>query len=417
MDSKQCSLYWHATLFLAIFLIALASPASSAAQESILYKFTGGYDGGVPYSGLIFDAAGNLYGTTTYGGTGVFYGTVFQLTRVDGKWKEHVLHSFKGGNDGSYPEAQVVLDQAGNIYGTTSYQGPYGYGTVFELTLTNGRWKKTTLHAFKGSAKGDGEYPQSGVILDKAGNLYGTTQFGGRSQTCSDACGTVFKLTHSKHGWKEDILHIFTGKNGDGAGASSGLTFDLAGNLIGTTEQGGSAGYGTAYQLAHSKSGWKETVLYQFNGTTEGAIPDSGLINDKNGSLYGVTSNGGTGGYGTVYELEYSNGGWTENVLYNFNPGAGFPGGNLVFDQNGNLYGSETALGCCGGVFELTPDHGQWNENVLYTFTGPNNKDGMSPNGGLIFDAIGNLYGTTSLGGYGPCDEGLGCGIVFQLSP
>jgi uncharacterized repeat protein (TIGR03803 family) len=310
-------------------------PAAPATQESILYKFTGGYDGGIPFSGVVFDARGNLYGTTTYGGTNVFYGAVFELTLVNGKWKQHVLYSFKGGKDGSYPHAGVVFDSAGNLYGTTSYGGTYGYGIVFKLTSTNGKWKESVLYVFKGSSKNDGEYPWGGVILDKLGNLYGTTQLGGpASQTCPNGCGTVYTLTHSKQGWKEARLHAFTGQNGDGAGASSGLTLDHAGHLFGTTQQGGATGYGTVYELAYSKSGWKESVLYQFSGTTDGANPDSGLIMDKAANLYGTTSYGGTNGGGTAYELERSKAGWQESVLYSLN---GFPGGNLVFDQNGNL--------------------------------------------------------------------------------
>jgi uncharacterized repeat protein (TIGR03803 family) len=415
LHPKQRSLSWSVAAAVVTVAIALVSPAASAAQESILYKFTGGYDGGIPYSGLVFDTAGNLYGTTTYGGINVFYGAVFELTRVNGKWKEHVLYSFKGGKDGSYPQAGVVFDSAGNLYGATSYQGTYGYGTVFKLTPTNGRWKESVLYAFKGSSKDDGEYPWGGVILDKAGNLYGTTQLGGpASQTCPNGCGTVYKLTHSKQGWKETRLYSFTGQNGDGAGASSGLTLDRAGRLFGTTQQGGSTGYGTVYQLAYSKSGWKESVLYQFSGTTDGANPNSGLIMDKAANLYGTTNYGGAIGGGTVFELKHSQTGWDENVLYSSN---GFPGGNLVFDHSGNLYGSETAVGCCGAVFELTPNQGQWEQTVLYTFTGSSNKDGSAPNGSLIFDGAGNLYGTTSQGGYGPCWGGLGCGVIFHLSP
>jgi len=416
MGPKLLSRY-GSVAYVAAIVIALSSPASPASKETILYKFTGGYDGGIPYSGLVFDAAGNLYGTTTYGGTNVFYGAVFELTLVNGKWREHVLYSFKGGKDGSYPRAGVVFDSAGNLYRTTAYGGTYGYGTVFKLTHANGRWKESILYAFKGSSKGDGEYPW-GVVLDKASNLYGTTQLGGPpSQTCPNGCGTAYKLTHSKQGWKETRLYAFTGQNGDGAGASSGLTFDRAGHLFGATDQGGSTGYGTVYELAHSKSGWNESVLYQFSGTTDGAGPDSGLILDSSGNLYGTTNYGGTSGWGTVFELEHSSTVWTEKVLYSFVTGEGFPGGDLIFDHSGNLYGSESAVGCCGAVFELTPKEGQWEETVLYTFTGSTNKDGMFPNGALIFDAVGNLYGTTSAGGYGPCEGDTGCGVIFELSP
>jgi uncharacterized repeat protein (TIGR03803 family) len=415
MRPKQLSSVWSVVVSIAVVAMALAHAASAADKKSILYKFTGGYDGGIPYSGLVFDAAGNLYGTTSYGGRHVFYGAVFELTQINGKWKERVLYSFKGGKDGSYPQAPVVFDKAGNLYGTTSYGGAYGYGTVFELTPTNGGWKESVVYTFQGSSNGDGQYPWGGVILDAAGNLYGTTQLGGPgTQTCPNGCGTAFKLTNSKQGWKEALLHVFTGQNGDGGGASSGLTLDSAGHLFGTTQQGGSTGYGTVYELAHSKSGWTESVLYQFSGSTDGSTPSSGLIMDSAGNLYGTTAYGGASGSGTVFELKHSNAGWTESVLASV---GGFPGGNLVFDRKGNLYGSEPAIGCCGNVFKLARNHGQWLETVLYTFTGSSNKDGSAPNGALIFDAAGDLYGTTSQGGYGPCWGGLGCGVIFELSP
>jgi uncharacterized repeat protein (TIGR03803 family) len=416
MHSKQLSSFWSVSASIIVLMLILTSTASSAVSGRILYRFTGGYDGGIPYSGLIFDASGNLYGTTSYGGVHVFYGAVFELTRVNNKWKERVLYSFRGGKDGGYPLAGVVFDKAGNLYGTTNAGGAKGFGTVFELTPDKGGWKESVLYSFKGSSNGDGQSPWAGVIFDKEGNLYGTTQLGGPgSQTCPAGCGTVFRLNHTTKGWRETVLYAFSGQNGDGAGASSGLVFDKSENLFGTTQQGGATGYGTVYELAHSKTGWKEEVLYQFQGTLDGANPSSALLIDKAHNLYGTTAYGGTAGGGTAFELTPAGGSWTETVLYSLN---GFPAGGLVFDKSGNLYGSEDAVGCCGIVFELSPSgNGQWTETTLYTFSGSVDKNGSDPNGALIFDGAGKLFGTTSQGGYGPCWGGLGCGVIFQLSP
>jgi uncharacterized repeat protein (TIGR03803 family) len=409
-----------------LLLLSLALPSSAhAASETVLYRFTGGVDGGVPDSTLTFDALGNLYGTTSYGGASIFYGTVFKLTPASGgAWKETVLHNFRGGSDGSAPTAGVVFDAAGNLYGTTSDGGLYGYGTVFELTPTSTGWEKHMLHQFKGSANGDGEYPWAGVILDSAGNLYGTTQLGGPSSTtCPAGCGTVFKLIHLSTGWSEEILYAFTGLKGDGAGASTGLILDKAGNIYGTTSEGGSTGnYGTVYQLRHISTGWQERIIFEFTGQQTGESPYAGLTQDATGTLYGTTSYGGSIGYGTVFELTPSSTGWTEQVLYSFSAGAdgGFPSGSLLLDSSGNLYGTTSVGGCCadGVVFELiSSPTGNWSENVLYSFSGSTNKDGSEPLGGVISDANGNLYGTTSMGGYGPCSGGLGCGVVFQISP
>jgi uncharacterized repeat protein (TIGR03803 family) len=257
--------------------------------ETVLYSFTGGQDGGAPSSGLISDASGNLYGTTFYGGTSV-YGTVF---KVDANGKETVLYSFTGGKDGAYPSG-VARDAAGNLYGMTGYGGDIscthhvgsGCGTVFKLDQ-NG--KKTVLHSFTGNA--DGAFGLN-LILDAAGNLYGTTQLGG-DPTCD--CGTVFKM-YPNGG--ETVLYTFTG-GADGSSPVGGLAHDAAGNLYGTTNLGGTYGYGTVFKL--DKTG-KKTVLHTFGGA-DGAYPTTGMILDEAGNLYGSTNNGGAFGYGTVFKI------------------------------------------------------------------------------------------------------------------
>jgi uncharacterized repeat protein (TIGR03803 family) len=218
------------------------------------------------------------------------------------------------------------------------------------------------------------------------------------------------------------LIYSFTGLNGDGAGVADGVALDHAGNLYGTTSEGGTSGdYGTVFVLRRTIGGWKERVLYRFTGGMDGGTPSGGVTLDTLGNLYGVTSYGGTSGYGTVFKLTPAQNGWTETVLNSFDAGlnGGFPSGPLSFDSAGNLYGTTSVGGCCadGVVYELSPSPGGWAEFVVYTFTGNQNKDGSEPLAGVIADPDGNLYGTTSMGGYGPCWGGLGCGIVFQISP
>jgi uncharacterized repeat protein (TIGR03803 family) len=264
----------------------------------------------VPIGGLIFDAAGNLYGTTGLGGAHGF-GTVFQLTpNADGSWKEKVLHHFTGGNDGGTPNACPIFDLAGNLYGTTQFGGTSKNGTVFKLTPNaDGSWTESVLHNFNGA---DGSDLEGGLILDQAGNLYGTTFFGGSRGSCpgSDSgCGTVFQLTPNADGsWKEKVLHHFTG-GAQGAEPYAGLILDQAGNLYGTAEFGGDlsfcmrAGCGVVFKLApNSKGEWTETVLHYFVDHP-GARPLAGLIFDATGNMYSTTLGDGFMSSGSVFEI------------------------------------------------------------------------------------------------------------------
>jgi uncharacterized repeat protein (TIGR03803 family) len=396
-----------------VAFLATASPALGASSEQVLYSFcsvSGCPDGQLSLAGMIFDKAGNLYGTT-YGGGTFGYGAVFELIPNQGSWTEKVLHSFNAnGKDGYFPRAALILDAAGNLYGTTLHGGFSttcfdGCGTVFELTPgTNGKWTEKLLHEF--SSK-EGYWPIANLILDAAGNLYGTTSAGGGRNY-----GIVFELTLSGGKWTEKLLHEFSGK--DGSVPNAGLILDTTGNLYGTTSEGGVSNYGIVFELTPGANGkWTESVLHEFNGKF-GSAPGSGLILDKAGNLYGTTQLGGAYNEGTVFQLVPVSGKWTENVLHSFNPNGTdgyFPRANLILDAAANLYGTTVVGGTYGRgiVFELIPNNGTWTETVLHSFG--NGSDGAVPLGGLNLDKAGNLYGTTENGGT------PGDGTVFEVTP
>ena len=426
MRGKRLSIGLRALAIFAMTLLVTSTWAATDWNEKLLHSFNNnGVDGANPFAGLIGDAAGNLYGTTGYGGT-YNWGTVFKLTpQAGGGWTETVLHSFSGG-DGADPLAGLISDAVGNLYGTTwgggtgSNCGTGGCGTVFELSPTaGGGWTETVLHNFDNNGA-DGVDPSAGLIFDAGGNLYGTTQLGGTYDN-----GTVFKVSPGEGGWTETVLHSFGSINNDGGTPSAGLIFDAAGNLYGTTRGGGTYYYGTVFELSPTAGGgWTETVLHNFGNGTDGRYLSASLIFDAAGNLYGTTAAGGTGVNtliqyvgGTAFELTPNGSGrWTEQVLYNFCPAwpnctDGETPARLIFDAAGNLYGTTGAGGTYGGgtVFELTPaGGGNWTEQVLHSFNGT---DGDAPSAGLIFDAAGNLYGATQGGGT------YGEGTVFELTP
>jgi hypothetical protein len=409
----------NAALIIATLLVLVLVPGAWAQSKyKTLHKFKGGKDGGAPYAGLILDVAGNLYGTTNYGGNFSYCvhgcGTVFELVpNADGTWIEKVLHRFTGGKgkDGAFPNADLIFDQAGNLYGTTTEGGGTDrHGVVFKLTPnSDGSWKKSALYRFTDGA--DGGHPYGGLILDQAGNLYGTAAYGGPGYS-----GVVFKLTPNSDGrWTESVLHGFTGGE-DGERPAAGLTFDQAGNLYGTTIAGGASvgtlGDGVVFTLTPKPDGsWTERVLHSFNGT-DGASPFGNLIFDQAGNLYGTAayggnlSCGGPPGCGVVFKLTpNADGSWKEKVLHYFTGGkdGAIPVAGVIF-QAGNLYGTTREGGnsgyCnffgfhgCGVVFKLTlGSDGKWRESVLHAFI---DRPGSYPSAGLIFDAAGNLYGTT----------------------
>jgi uncharacterized repeat protein (TIGR03803 family) len=416
MRGKKLSMGLSATL--AICTVTLLVTSTWAATEKKLHNFGNGTDGSGPEAGLIFDTAGNLYGTTAFGGN-YGNGTVFEMTpNQSGGWTEKTLHSFGNGTGGARPYAGLIFDTAGNLYGTTYYGGDHDAGTVFELT-PNGRggWAEKTLHNFGNGT--DGAYPAGVLIFDQNGNLYGTTDQGG-DYPCYGGltCGTVFEVTpNGSGGWTEKKLHNFN-KNGDGFYPGGGLIFDKNGNLYGTTFAGGDHNYGTVFELTPNGSGgWTEKKLHNFNPTgKDGTDPGDTLIIDAAGNLYGTTFYGGDYNWGTVFELTPNgSGGWTETKLHNFyNNGANGidPVAGVIFDTAGNLYGTTLNGGDYGDgtAFELTPNgSGGWTETKLHNFN--HGTDGSEPYVGLIVDAAGNLYGTTFYGG------GNHDGTVFEITP
>jgi uncharacterized repeat protein (TIGR03803 family) len=415
-SAKETCRQWSPwTMALAILLGLAAAPPSAHGQTfTVLHSFKGGTDGEGPNGSVVRDAAGNLYGTTEYGGGGTCFtgdgcGTVF---KVDTAGKETVLYSFTGGADGALPLASVIRDAAGNLYGTTEAGGDLtcndgvGCGTVFKLD-TDG--KETVLHSFTGK---DGTSPIAGVIRDAAGNLYGTTPQGGAFSS-----GTVFKLDTSGN---ETVLYNFMGGRGgtDGSYPDGALIRDAAGNLYGTTQLGGNYSFGTVFKV---DSTGKETVLYRFFGGWNGRNPSGGVIMDKGGNLYGTTEVGGDSFDGTVFKLSPVG---NKPVLYHFTGGADgvYPVAGVIADTAGNLYGTTQfggGIACfggsCGTVFKLDKTG---NETVLHSFTG--GADGATPVAGLVRDAAGNLYGTAYFGGdvSGSFCAGVGgCGVVFKIAP
>ena len=411
---------------LGLLVLVLVAEAGAASQYKVLHKFTG-TDGKYPEDALlIFDAVGNLYGTTATGGAHG-NGNVFELTpNSDGSWTESVLYSFAGGHDPSDVRAEVIFGAEGNLYATSVSGGDYGEGTIFKLTSnSDGTWSESVIHSFTGGS--DGAWAIGGVIIDAAGNLYGTTGLGG-----AWGGGVVFKLTPSSDGtWTESVLHSFTSTEGGYLDHGS-LIFDTAGNLYGETSHFlWGPGQGTIFELMPNADGsWTEKVLHRFHGGKDGALPESTLTFDTAGNLYGTTAYGGGGscsgygdytGCGTVFKLmPNSDGTWTETVLHRFHgdKDGAVPFAGLVFDTAGNLYGTTTQGGggpCtldspgCGTVFKLTPNsNGGWTEQVLHRFQG---KPAGAPFGEVVFDSLGNIYGIAS-------GEGTnGAGAVFEITP
>jgi len=337
-----------------------------------LYSFQGGNDGDAPYTAVTIGPNGSIYGTTRNGGGSANYGTVFNLQppatfcrAVLCPWRESVLIGFNYGN-GAEPYGQPAFDQAGNLYGTTTYGGYLGEGEVYELTPSNGGWRENIIYNF---GTDNGPYqPSGGVILDHAGNLYGTSMWGGLG-----GYGVVYQLTPNGGSWIQTTLYSFSGGS-DGGRPSTDLLMDAAGNLYGSTGWVPETNNpGTVYELTPSGGGWTYTLLYAFPVGTEGAGSVSNLVMDRNGNLYGTTSFEGPGGLcdygcGTIFKLTPSSGGWIYTDLYDFTGGSdgAWPFGGVVLDSQGNLYGtavyggtgSEYCLngaGGCGTVWELTP--------------------------------------------------------------
>lgn len=389
-----------------LFVLALAitiifAPQASAGTENVLHSFDI-KDGYYPHGGVVFDQAGNLYGATFYGGShnceNNGCGVVFKLIpNGDGSWSEQAIYTFTGGTDGSHPYSDLVFDAAGNLYGTTygNYYGGTGWGTAFRLTPgADGSWQFSLLHTF-GAGK-DGARPYGMLAIDKSGNLYGSTTIGG-----SHNAGIAFELSPASGSWTETLLHTFTG--GQDGSAPIGVLLGPGGNIYGAAEQGG-LGYGVIFELSLGSNGtWKETVLYSLTNTPGGSIPTS-LTLDASGNIYAAAAGGGSSTYcyngcGLVFRLSpQSNGKYKYTPLHSFNGGGGDDPSALILDSAGNLYGAAyTGGNGMGLIFELNPN-ADWKETVIYEFTEALGGEPVAP---LTFDASGDLYGTAVYGGAG----------------
>jgi len=463
------SVVLYATLaivaLLASAVIAYAQKSTLPAEQ-VLYSFQGLPDGAQPVGAVVFDSAGNLYGATTEGGSSSCIsvaqcGTVYELSPPSskgGSWTETVLYIFKGNtfNDGASPVGGLVMDSAGNLYGSTAYGGTgncvllgtlMGCGTVYELsppTQSGGAWSEKVIYSFPDAAHG--YKPNGDLTFDSLGNLYGATEFGGGYGTSCDPyfqyCGAIFELIPPQQqggAWTEQVLYGFKGTArgalaGDGGAPNGGLVLDRYRNIYGTTMAGGftgggcdglsvgSAGCGTVFKLvpSHTKGEmWTEEILYRFNGI-EGADPSAGVVFDESGDLCGSAFGGGTDGHGTLFRVAPPSQGskvWVESTLYNFDGhSAGGPAASLIFDPTGNLYGtssSATNTDARGTVFRIQRTDQTF--QIIHTFkTVP---DGETPASPLLFATNGDLFGTTQAGGTGTtCGVG-GCGTVFEVEP
>jgi uncharacterized repeat protein (TIGR03803 family) len=410
MQKLRSALY---AFLLAISCTFVLDRSASAVTETTLHAFTDGSDGGAPDAGLISDSNGNLYGTAFEGGA-YGYGSVYKLTHSASGWTETVLYNFHGGTgDGASPDYDLAFDATGNLYGTTSEGGidwnnpaVRGWGTVFELTPSGSEWTERVIHFFV-----SGFRPSSGLILNKAGDIFGET--GGTGMA---AGGSIYEMKNESTGWKFGTLLTFDGTD-EGNYPNGGLILDGAGNLYGTTNSEGALCCGTVFEVKHGANDtWTRSLLYSFSGGTDGGFPQAPLVSNGPGKLYGTTMTGGdlscgSGGCGVVFELSLSGGIWTETVLHSFTDS---PDGNnsqagMTFDKAGNLFGTTLVGGAdgYGSVFELMPQSGgEWEETILYSFT--NGNDGAYPSNALL-RRLGNIYSTANGGGQ------FGWGVVFEL--
>jgi uncharacterized repeat protein (TIGR03803 family) len=421
----------RATAVLAVALVVvvcMVTQQSSQAQTlTVLHNFTGATDGGNPSAALAATAnAGRLYGTTFSGGGGPCTneygsngcGTVFELVHRGSGWVFNQLYSFNGSQDGAAPQlGRLTIAPDGSVYGATVSGGGgscaiYGYngcGTVFNLrppprpcTSALCPWNETVLYRF--TAGSDGAYPDGSPIFDGSGNLFGVAD-------TYPINGNIYELSRSGSSWSHSVAFAFDGP--DGRIPVGEPIFDESRNLYGTSWIGGAYDRGAAYQLTPSGAGWTDTVLHSFQDAgPDGGLLYAGLIFDGSGNLFGVTTNGGTGGAGTIFELTPSGSDWNFTVLYSFPGGSNCGSYNdLVMDSAGNLYGTTLCTGASreGAVFKLAPSGGGWSYSSLHDFTG--GSDGGYPYCSLVFDAAGNLYGTTFYGG------AHNAGVVFEITP
>jgi len=403
-----------------IGVVILFSPQAWAGiKYKVLHNFGSSGDGTLPYGPLVLDRKGNLYGLTFTGGTGQCSdygcGVVFELTpQANGKWPEQILHDFTSGGDGSTPSGGLIFDGAGNLYGTTVGSPDGTPSTVFQLTPGAHGWNHTVLYD-------NGAGP--GLLLDKSGNLYGAIGpgdyygVGAIGELSSGSNGWTYTQLYP---------FCSQYRCEDGYGPPVPPIWDRRGNLYGTTTDGGIgqpacwtfAGCGVIFEMTPNGDGtWTYHILHRFaSSATDGQTPYGGLVMDASGNFYGTTEYGGDKGNGTVFQFSFTGGRWKKTVLYDFPRHAeGWgPDTTLVFDKKGNLYGAGGGgnVDCgpytCGTVFKLTPQkNGKWKYSVLHKF---NSKDGAFP-WGVIVDSKGNIFGTTENGGT------YNSGVAFEITP
>lgn len=386
----------------ALLVVSFSQPAQSQTYR-VIHVFTEqGSDGATPYGGPVLDRFGNLYGTTYLGGLWGA-GSVYRLSPNGSRWRYKPLYSFKGHGDGSGPGfGSLTIRNGCTLYGTTEGGGNFGVAFKVEPTArpcyqAKGIWQESVIHSF-GDGQ-DGAQPIGGLASDASGNLYGTTSLGGVYGN-----GAVVQIRHSGI---EKVIYSFVGGD-DGFNPVSGVTVDAQGNLYGTTSFGGAYGNGVVFKLSPSDSGWTETVLYSFQGGSDGQFPVGGVILDDAGNIYGSTFLGGDDGGGTAYQLSPSGGSWTLSTLYSFSTYYG-PYNKLTLDASGNIYGTANGAGAhgLGSVFRLTPSNSGWTFTDLHDFTG--GKDGSLPYGSVAVDAQGNVFGTAAVGGR------ENQGVVFEI--
>ncbi len=389
-------------------MTAIAIPAAQAQTLNVLHYFTGGGDGSDPQGLVAVDRGGNVYGSASYAGSRGG-GTVFRSSYKNGGWIFNPLYEFQGGTDGKTPFAGVTVGPAGAVYGTTLYGGGSGCdgsgcGTVFKLTppasfcrMVLCPWTETVLYRNNGPNEPCCFY--GGVIVDNAGNVYGMSEGGGNGNCFGSGCGAVYMLTPSGGSYTLSVLYNFQGGS-DGAGPLGNLTMDAAGNLYGTATYGGQYGFGTVFKLVRSAGGYTFHLLYTFTNGSDGAMPQGNVVLDSAGNLYGASGDGGG-----IFQI-------TPSGDYSLiDPILGGLQSPITIDAAGNIYGTTYAGGSRddGSVFKLTYSNGAWTHNVLHSFNG---LDGALPLSSVAFDASGNLYGTaTSGGGTG------GDGTLWQLTP
>jgi len=420
------TLQFNQSLFgLAVIAAAMMLAANAhAGTEKVLYSFTGGSDGYFSTTGVAMDSAGNIYGTTNFGGNAGI-GTIYELTPSGGSYSYNQIHSFSNAQGNGFANSSLLLDSSGNLYGVAESGGAQNSGTIFELSPNGGSWSMTVLYTFRGGA--DGSVPEANLVMDAAGNLYGVTALGGDTTLCGGTgCGTVFELIHSGSGWTKQEIYRFKGGAG-GSTPEGGLVFDASGNLYGTTAEQGvistlrcPSGCGTVFKLSPPATGhvWTATILHRFNGV-DGSTPVSAVVLDAAGNLYVATNVGGdlrcgTGlGCGTVVELSPAGSKWTSQVLHTFagTKDGATPSSGLILDASGNVYGAVYSGGThgWGQIFELSQGANGWTKTELYGFS--NGADGADPGGPLVRDATGNIFGHTYAGGQ------FGVGAVFEVTP